>query len=142
MKKKILGMSDAWSTSGLSHWLSEPAYYIVDCQILTPPPFDPQLFCYFHVKLLVVKGRWRINRFFEPLHKKIMYWNEEKMEHSKIYSGSIIFLILTIFSSVHKFVCTYLIKKLNITNFTNSLPTNSNLQKTRKIFSHKWEILQ
>ena len=56
-EKKIIGMSDAWSTSGLSHWLSEPAYYIVDCQILTPPPFDPQLFCYFHVKLLVVKGR-------------------------------------------------------------------------------------
>jgi hypothetical protein len=58
------------------------------------------------------------------------------MEHSKIYSGSIIFLILTIFSSVHKFVCTYLIKNVNITNFTNSLPTDSNLQKTRKnIFS-------
>ena len=33
MKKKILGMSDTWSTSLLSHWPSEPAYYIVDCWI-------------------------------------------------------------------------------------------------------------
>ena len=33
MKKKILGMSDAWSTSRLSYRPSEPAYYIVDCQI-------------------------------------------------------------------------------------------------------------
>ena len=32
---------------------------------------------------------------------------------------------------MHKFVCTYLIKKVNITNFTNSLPTDSNLQKTK-----------
>ena len=29
-KKIILGTSDAWSTSRLSHWPSEPAYYIVD----------------------------------------------------------------------------------------------------------------
>ena len=33
MKKKILGTSDAWLTSHLSHRPSEPAYYIVDCQI-------------------------------------------------------------------------------------------------------------
>ena len=33
MKKKILGTSDTWSMSGLSHQLSEPAYYIVDCRI-------------------------------------------------------------------------------------------------------------
>ena len=32
-EKKILGMSDAWSTSRLSYRPSEPAYYIVDCQI-------------------------------------------------------------------------------------------------------------
>ena len=25
--------SDAWSTSHLSQWISEPAYYIVDCRI-------------------------------------------------------------------------------------------------------------
>ena len=37
MKKKILGMSDAWSTSPLSHRSSEPAYYIVDCRIYGPP---------------------------------------------------------------------------------------------------------
>ena len=33
MKKKILGMSDAWLTSRLSHRPSEPAYYIVDFRI-------------------------------------------------------------------------------------------------------------
>jgi len=33
MKKKILGTSDAWSTSCLSHRPSKPVYYIVDCQI-------------------------------------------------------------------------------------------------------------
>ena len=33
-EKKILGTSDAWSTSRLSHRPSEPAYYIVDCRIL------------------------------------------------------------------------------------------------------------
>ena len=33
-EKKILGTSDGWSTSRLSHWPSEPAYYIVDCRIL------------------------------------------------------------------------------------------------------------
>ena len=32
-EKKILGTSDAWSTSRLSHRPSEPAYYIVDCRI-------------------------------------------------------------------------------------------------------------
>ena len=32
-KKVILGTSDAWSTSCLSHQVSEPAYYIVDCRI-------------------------------------------------------------------------------------------------------------
>ena len=32
--KKILGTSDAWSTSRLSHQPSEPAYYIVDCRPL------------------------------------------------------------------------------------------------------------
>ena len=32
-EKKILGMSDACSTSLLSHRPSKPAYYIVDCQI-------------------------------------------------------------------------------------------------------------
>ena len=32
-KKKILGTSDAWSVSCLSHWPSKPAYYIVDCRI-------------------------------------------------------------------------------------------------------------
>ena len=35
MKNKIiLGTSDTWTTSGLSHRPSEPAYYIVDCRIL------------------------------------------------------------------------------------------------------------
>ena len=34
-KKKILGTSDTWSTSHLSQQTSKPAYYIVDCQILT-----------------------------------------------------------------------------------------------------------
>ena len=33
MKKKILGTSDTWSTSRLSHRPSDPAYYIVDCRI-------------------------------------------------------------------------------------------------------------
>ena len=33
-EKKILGMSDAWSTIRLSHRLREQAYYIVDCRIL------------------------------------------------------------------------------------------------------------
>ena len=32
-KKKILGTSDAWSMSRLSHLPSKPAYYIVDCLI-------------------------------------------------------------------------------------------------------------
>ena len=32
--KKIFGTSDSWQTSHLSHQLSEPAYCIVDCQIL------------------------------------------------------------------------------------------------------------
>ena len=32
-EKKILGTSDAWLTSHLSHRPSEPAYYIVDCRI-------------------------------------------------------------------------------------------------------------
>ena len=31
--KKILGKSDTWFTSCLSHWLSKPAYHIVDCGI-------------------------------------------------------------------------------------------------------------
>jgi hypothetical protein len=30
MEKKMLGTSDAWKTSHLSHRPSEPAYYIVD----------------------------------------------------------------------------------------------------------------
>ena len=33
LKTIILGTSDAWSTSRLSHRPSKPAYYIVDCQI-------------------------------------------------------------------------------------------------------------
>ena len=33
LKKKILGTSNAWSTSRLSHRPSKPAYYIVDCRI-------------------------------------------------------------------------------------------------------------
>ena len=33
-KQIILGASDAWSMSCLSHWSSEPAYYIVDWLIL------------------------------------------------------------------------------------------------------------
>ena len=33
-KKKILGMSDTWSTSHLSHRSSIPAYYIANCWIL------------------------------------------------------------------------------------------------------------
>ena len=32
-EKKILGTSDSWSPSRLSHRPSEPAYHIVDCQI-------------------------------------------------------------------------------------------------------------
>ena len=35
-KKKILGTSDSWSTSRLSHRPSEPAYHIVDCRIFRP----------------------------------------------------------------------------------------------------------
>ena len=34
-EKKILGTSDAWSPSRLSHWPSEQEYYIVDCRIYT-----------------------------------------------------------------------------------------------------------
>ena len=30
MKKKILGTSEAWSSSCLSHWPNKPANYIVD----------------------------------------------------------------------------------------------------------------
>ena len=63
------------------------------------------------------------------------------MEHSKIYSGSIIFLILTIFSSVHRFVCTYLIKKENLSQVrsiavvSQKKPTASNLEtKTNLIY--------
>ena len=33
-EKKILGTSEAWSTSRLSHRPSEPAYHFVDCRIL------------------------------------------------------------------------------------------------------------
>ena len=33
-KNVILGTSDAWLTSRLSHRPSEPAYYVVDCRIL------------------------------------------------------------------------------------------------------------
>ena len=111
---------------------------------LTPPPFDPQLFCYIHVKLLVVKGRWRINIFFEPLQyaKKNCTEKKKKGTFRKVFrSNDISYLNYC----VHKLVCTYLIKKVNITNFTNSLPTNWNLQKkkkNRKTFSHKWEVLQ
>ena len=36
-EKKILGTSDAWSTSRLSHPPSKPAYYIVDCRIFGQP---------------------------------------------------------------------------------------------------------
>ena len=32
-EKKVLGTSDAWSPSRLSHQPSEPAYCIVDCWI-------------------------------------------------------------------------------------------------------------
>ena len=32
-EKKILGTSDAWSMSRLSHMPRGPGYYIVDCQI-------------------------------------------------------------------------------------------------------------
>ena len=32
-EKKMLGKSDAWSTSNLSHRPSKPAYYIADCRI-------------------------------------------------------------------------------------------------------------
>ena len=37
-EKKILGTSDAWSTSHLSHQPSELAYYIIDCRISTYLP--------------------------------------------------------------------------------------------------------
>ena len=48
MKKKILGTSDAWLTSCLSYQPSEPAYYIVDCQILV---LDMNCFAYnFNLK--------------------------------------------------------------------------------------------
>ena len=33
--KKILGTSEAWSLSRLSHQLSKPTYYIEDCLIST-----------------------------------------------------------------------------------------------------------
>ena len=32
-RKTMLGTSDAWSTSHLSHGTSKPACHIVDCQI-------------------------------------------------------------------------------------------------------------
>ena len=32
-EKKIFGMSDAWSTSCLSHRPIEPVYFIVNCRI-------------------------------------------------------------------------------------------------------------
>ena len=35
MKKIILGTSDTWSMSRLSHWPSDPTYYIVDWRIFT-----------------------------------------------------------------------------------------------------------
>ena len=34
-EKIILGTSDPWSSSHLSQQTSKPAYYIVDCRILT-----------------------------------------------------------------------------------------------------------
>ena len=39
-EKKNLGTSDTWLTSHLSHWPSEPAYYIVDCWFLWPDVSD------------------------------------------------------------------------------------------------------
>ena len=33
-KKIMLGTSDAWSTSHLSQWTSNPVYYIEDCRIV------------------------------------------------------------------------------------------------------------
>ena len=41
--KKILGKSDSWLMSHLSHQPSKPAYYIVDCQISSLPPLKVQL---------------------------------------------------------------------------------------------------
>ena len=41
--KKILGTSDVWSTSRLSHQPSEPAYKIADCRIFSDyPGFQPK----------------------------------------------------------------------------------------------------
>ena len=36
--KKILGTSDAWLMSHLSHRSSDPAYYIEDCRISDQQP--------------------------------------------------------------------------------------------------------
>ena len=47
MKKKILGMSDAWSTIRLSHWPSEPVYYIVDCRISDLISICHSQWCFF-----------------------------------------------------------------------------------------------
>ena len=43
MKKKILGASDAWLTSRLSHQPRKPAYYIVDCRIFALHSQYPEL---------------------------------------------------------------------------------------------------
>ena len=46
-EKKILGTSDTWSTSRLSHRPSEPAYYIVDCRISSLVQCMEASLCYF-----------------------------------------------------------------------------------------------
>ena len=46
--KKILGTSDAWSTSHLSHWPSEPAYHIV----------------YFRISKVILDSKLQIMKFF------------------------------------------------------------------------------
>ena len=48
MKKIILGTSDAWSTSCLSHRPREPGYYIVDCRISATYSSIPALY-YIHI---------------------------------------------------------------------------------------------
>ena len=60
-EKIMLGTSDAWSTSHLSHRSSEPAYYIVDCRILI------WLRClYKNLNSLIWQG-WQYNLSHMPL---------------------------------------------------------------------------
>ena len=75
MKKKILGTSDAWSTSRLSHRLSEPAYYIVDCRI----------FSVLHqINLLVIISK-KISLFFLKRIEENNMWQKTSTDRWKCH---------------------------------------------------------